>query len=585
MSAEREQWAEASSLESGRADMKQKIRFNIEQQESLSVAESVSECDFTNLISSLVETNKLLHDEIKQIQKDHRRTLKTLSHCCQFGKQNEEKSPEQHQYSPRGILKKNSKSLLSKEKKSEACKKNKVSSVKKEKSEADKSLEVAASYSNENEAEEVCEIRSCSNSSGPLSEDDTGSCDYEATVEELALPEKRGGRRGRHAYPKRHSRSPGIDTIKTMWDNFSLNDYDFVTYADGPIVKTKPSSNRQHRRITIPEPFKMTVRESSKKHKCGDSSKSVTEDPEMDVRVQPVEVPPSTLLPIYELMRARDEHKKEERKKDVINKLKSTLRPFSFDARESQKLERKEELTNLEGQEFSKPKTFKARPVPSKVFDPEVKERMLEEEDYRRIRRKMRSYELLANSKLPRRMHKSAQSSRKPEYSKKSCPDEEEHWFHPQISHEIPDYEERHMRLRNKLAERKSSKILTVPEPFYLKTEEVSQRRRHKESSKARRRRNEEMNSKKSRSSSRLHLPRHPVIFAPSTQAQKLRQKKIDEMRAVLQVKELEEEEKHRAKKMERQMLQKIVKETADKMYSPALELEEKRRKQAEERK
>jgi len=573
MSAERERWAEASSLESGRGEIKQKIRFNIEQQESLSVAESVSQSDFTNLISSLVETNKLLHSEIKQIQKDHRRTLKTLSHCCQFRKQNEEKSPEHHQCCPRGILKKNSEGVLTRE-----SEKDKVSSVEKEKAIADESLEVAAIYSNESGAQE---IRSCSGSSGPVSEDDTRSCDYEATVEELASREKRDRRRkDRRAYNhKRQSKSPGIDTIKTMWDNFSLNDYDFVTYADGPIVKTKQSSNPQHRRITIPEPFKMTIRESAKKRKYCDSSRPVIEDPEMEVRVQPVEVPPSTLLPIYELMKAKDEQKKEERKKDVMNKLKSTLKPFSFDARESQKHERKE---NPEDQEYSKPKFFKAKPVPSKLFDPEVKERMLEEEDYRRIRRKMRSYELLSNSKLPNRMHKSAQNAKKPDNSRNS-PREEEHWFHPQICHDIPDYEEGYMRLRSKLAEKKNSKVLTVPEPFYLITEEVAQRRKRKESSKARRM-HEEMKSKKSHSSSRTHLSQYPIIAAPTTQAQKLRQKKINEMKTVLQVKELEEEERHRVKKMERQMMQKIVKETADKMYSPALELEEKRRKQAEER-
>ncbi len=55
-------------------------------------------------------------------------------------------------------------------------------------------------------------------------------------------------------------------------------------------------------------------------------------------------------------------------------------------------------------------------------------------------------------------------------------------------------------------------------------------------------------------------------------------------MKSMLQLKEMEEEEKLRAKKIERHMMKKIVKEASDKMYSSTLELEEKRKKQAEDR-
>ena len=560
-------WAEASSPESGKGEeAKQKIRFNLEER-IRSVEESVSQSDFTNLITSLVQTNKLLHQELEQIQKDHQRTIKTLSHCCRL-KRSEEKHPE---HIPRGILK-----GFSKPDRKSGGGKTKDDMIKVDKG---KNSKTAA-----DSIVKPREISSCSSSSNPESEDETVSFSNDSSAEESAssgyveISQQMcsSGQPGCMEH-----RSCGMDTIKSMWDNFSLKDYDFITYVDGPIVKSKQSSSHRARKCTVPEPFNMTVRESAKKkHKTEEIPKLVVEDTEKDVRVQPVRVPPSTLMPIYELMRERDEQKKVERKKEVVNKMKNTLKPFSFEARETQKKEKKEELMKIEDEaDYSKPKSFKARPVPSKLFDLEARERVLEEEDYRRIRRRMRSDELLARSKLPNRMHESAN---KTDLCKKVADEDDDYWFHPRISHEIPNYEEGHTKFCNKLAERKRSKLLTVPEPFHLKTEEVSLRRNRKAAFRARR--EAEMKTKKNRSSSRLHLTHQPVLSAHTTQAQKLRQKKIEERMSVLQVKEMEEEERHKARKVERHMMQKIVKEAADKMYSATVKLEEKRKKQAEER-
>ncbi len=558
-------WAESNPSDSGTGEIKQKIRFNVEE-ETLSVAESASQSDFTNLISSLVTTNRLLHDEIRQIQKDHRRTLKTLTHCCRL--KSEENLSTDH--NPRGILKKRSTVPSSKE-----CKKvcESCSRIKQNRSSADKSAKERAGDDQKKDQESLTEITSCSSSYDPDSGEEDEISDY---IEDLASPERESISSDRVSH-RANDESPGLDAIKSMWDNFSLKDYDFVTLVDGPIVKTKHSSNGR-RKYTVPEPFNMTIRESPKKHKCSDVSRQV-EDHQSEVRIQPIKVPASTLMPIYELMRAKNEQKREDRRKDVVNKLKSSVKPFSFEARELQKQDRREEQMRLEEEiNHLKPKTFKARTIPSKLFDPEVKERMLEDEDYRRIRRKMRSHELLSNSKLPNRMHKSVQQQSSTNQRERS--NEEEHWFHPKITHEIPDYEEGYLKLRNKLAEKKLSKILTIPQPFKLRTEEVSQRRKHKLTT--RDHHDEDTKAKRALSSSKLS--RQPPLPTHTTQAQQLRQKKVQEMKSMLQLKEMEEEEKLRAKKIERHMMKKIVKEASDKMYSSTLELEEKRKKQAEDR-
>ena len=59
---------------------------------------------------------------------------------------------------------------------------------------------------------------------------------------------------------------------------------------------------------------------------------------------------------------------------------------------------------SLESYDREEPKQFRAKPFPEHLFDNVHSEKMKEEEEYRKIRIKMRSKEMLKSSSLPPNM-------------------------------------------------------------------------------------------------------------------------------------------------------------------------------------
>ena len=71
------------------------------------------------------------------------------------------------------------------------------------------------------------------------------------------------------------------------------------------------------------------------------------------------------------------------------------------DRKQHQRLDR--DCNEKVAPETPKP-SFKARPVPKKVFDSTVDDKLMEEEEYRKIRIKMRAEQLLHTASLPPNM-------------------------------------------------------------------------------------------------------------------------------------------------------------------------------------
>ena len=297
--------------------------------------------------------------------------------------------------------------------------------------------------------------------------------------------------------PDRHTssfrgRSSSFDVIANMWENFSVDEY--VPYS--PRRRDKELQNEWSPTITIPEPFQMTVRDETRAKRKSKRiekieqeklEKQLAEDMELKKRIRPTPVPPSTFLPLYNEI-AEEEEKRRHYVRDLSKQiLKATEKPFTFIKREVVKKEMKRARSMTEIRKTKKEeedrKNFKANPYPEKIFGLTWKDKLAEEEEYRRIKIKLRAQETLAKSSLPINMKTRAgtakyfQSGNKTKRVKEELRKRKQKSFRPQIHHDIPDFEELHRKFEQELEHRKTVNSQTICEPFELQTGKVPQRR------------------------------------------------------------------------------------------------------------
>ena len=287
--------------------------------------------------------------------------------------------------------------------------------------------------------------------------------------------------------------SPGAVAIERMWDDFSVEEY-------GPYEQDKEELNKSIKWspcITIPEPFSMTEREERKLKAKSRSllsaerermDREIQEEAELRKKFRSTPMPANTLLPLYELLNARNEQRREDIKRISKQILKATEKPFSFTKREAEKkflrmqaLSQSHERAQVKSKND---KLFKAKPIPKHLFDPQISEQVREQEEYRRIRIKMRAQELLASSKLPGSMQTRGREYTVGSLRKKRLEENqhcafmtEEHLFQPAINDKLPDYERAYLEFQRQLAQRKRTKQTTTTEPFYLRTQLIPSRK------------------------------------------------------------------------------------------------------------
>ena len=275
--------------------------------------------------------------------------------------------------------------------------------------------------------------------------------------------------------------SPAVEMIKSMWDDFSVETYTFGgTSPERSMAKTP---NREWRpRTTIPEPFSMTIRDQekvSKKSRVLERAveerhlRELEEELECSKQFQANPMPPSTCLPLYEIIMARNEQRRRQVRDYSKAILKSQEKPFSFVKRENEKKKRKQvdlEKKLKEGNLNAGPQShFKAKPIPKSVYDGSINEKILEEEVYRKIRIQMRAEELMSQSKLPGTMQERRQASKSHHQMSKS--DQTAIQFQPDINGSVPNFTQSHVSLQKKLRHSKDKQHATVQEPFFLRTE------------------------------------------------------------------------------------------------------------------
>ncbi|XP_048858317.1 protein FAM161A [Brienomyrus brachyistius] len=292
------------------------------------------------------------------------------------------------------------------------------------------------------------------------------------------------------------------EKIKNMWQDFIIGELtprsrspscssprnQLMSQNPGVLKdKTKGKEKRtgqeqhpdgQRLQITVPKPFRMTLREAEKKQRIVRSRsevelenamlrKQLEELTECQKKFHASPVPAHVYLPLYEEICERNKERR------ILSRQQrpTSQKPFSFLERECRKREQKVQLPREEK------KAFRARPVPRKVYNSTVSERLKEDQLYRAIKMQMRAQELLHSASMPCSMLARRLSNRRRNTEEKTERTvQAEANFQPKINREVPDFDASYRRFRKRLQDKRNVKLLTVCEPFHLRTAQIPSR-------------------------------------------------------------------------------------------------------------
>ncbi|XP_029671306.1 protein FAM161A [Formica exsecta] len=202
-------------------------------------------------------------------------------------------------------------------------------------------------------------------------------------------------------------RNKEIFAANKSWSTWSGSKSDNSVDSDGEdSIETKslPPNSSKEWHPTLPKPFSFTLREEAEKYMTEmEATERMNQDnakksPSKKRRVRPI--PITSKIPLYDkLMAEKEERSRIVREESALNLL-SQVRPFKLecDRRAWRSLARSSpELRSSK----SSSSRFKAKPVPRNLFGTEVYDRMLEDEYYRQLKKRVRAAELLKSSSLP----------------------------------------------------------------------------------------------------------------------------------------------------------------------------------------
>ncbi|XP_047353124.1 protein FAM161A isoform X1 [Vespa velutina] len=194
---------------------------------------------------------------------------------------------------------------------------------------------------------------------------------------------------------------------RNRWSESKSNESLNSDSEDSEETKSLPASGSKEWHPTVPKPFSFTLREETEKYmtltevEAVEHSKeeSNKKGPSKKRRVRPI--PLTSKIPLYDkLLAEKEERSRIVREESTLNLL-SQVRPFKLecDRRAWRSLTRSS--PEICGNNSRSTSRFKAKPVPKNLFDTEVYDRMLEDEYYRELTKKVRASELMKSSSLP----------------------------------------------------------------------------------------------------------------------------------------------------------------------------------------
>ena len=280
--------------------------------------------------------------------------------------------------------------------------------------------------------------------------------------------------------------------IEDMWEKFSVDNYcprssqkgkpGMVRSSSVSKLSSKPKQQTpQKKPVTVPKPFSMSLREPNQTPKRSKAAleleqrrneKQRMEDLECQKNFKAMPVPAHVHLRLYDELKEARETKRREIVQQRQEILESMQEPFQFSMRDEDKRKSRHSAAS---QRLSH--QFQARPFPSHIFGNVTTDKMLEEEEYRKIRKKMRAKELLRSSSLPPTMkHKgkdyvdARQRHQQYEERARQAGLTNEHKFQPRINRTMPDFDEQYERFMQEMTQRKQTHEATVCKPFNLRT-------------------------------------------------------------------------------------------------------------------
>ncbi|KAL0100203.1 hypothetical protein PUN28_019553 [Cardiocondyla obscurior] len=202
-------------------------------------------------------------------------------------------------------------------------------------------------------------------------------------------------------------RNKEILAASKSWSTWSESKSDDSVNSDGEdSIETKslPPNNSKEWHPTVPRPFSFTLREEAEKYMTEvETVERVNQDnekksPSKKRRVRPI--PITSKIPLYDkLMAEKEERSRIVREESALNLL-SQVRPFKLECdRRAWRSMARSSPELCSSKNYSS--RFKAKPVPRNLFGTEVYDRMLEDEYYRQLRKRVRAAELLKSSSLP----------------------------------------------------------------------------------------------------------------------------------------------------------------------------------------
>ncbi|NXS56508.1 F161B protein, partial [Brachypteracias leptosomus] len=260
-------------------------------------------------------------------------------------------------------------------------------------------------------------------------------------------------------------------------------------------LRPKSASSPWIPSITIPQPFKMTLREARKKSQLMKSYMFLELDKQRDkrqsqdeaecqkqFRAQPV--PAHVFLPLYQEIMEQNEIRRQIATQKRKELLLSTQRPFSFLEKEEKKKEaiRQKFLATATPNKNSKEKQA-GKKVPKFTYDPLLGDKLKEAELYREIRIQMRAKDLLESSVAPIdtsncRREPQSRAATKTKQERLGFLEDKSFSFKPRINPTIPDFEGLYWAFQREAARRQEIKEATHNKPFKLRTSNLRGRQR-----------------------------------------------------------------------------------------------------------
>ncbi|XP_042729223.1 protein FAM161B [Lagopus leucura] len=288
---------------------------------------------------------------------------------------------------------------------------------------------------------------------------------------------------------KRQSRSLIDLTSDSTWDQQKPHLF------PKPRLRPKSASSPWIPSITIPQPFKMTLREAHKKSQLMKSNMFLELDKLRDrrqsqdeaecqkqFRAQPV--PAHVFLPLYHEIMEQNEVRRQIATQKRKELLLSTQRPFSFLEKEEKKKEaiRQKFLAAATPNDSSKLKKVN-RKVPRSTNDTLLGDKLKEAELYREIRIQMRAKDLLESSVAPIdttncRRDPQSRTATKTKQERLGFLQDRSFSFKPRINPTVPDFEELYWAFQREAVRRQEIKEATRIKPFKLRTSNLRGRQR-----------------------------------------------------------------------------------------------------------